>query len=99
MQTETTKKLFTVDEYDSMFDAGILDREARVELIEGEIFLMAGPGPLHVACVNRATSAMVPALVGKAIVSVSLILCYLSRATISTPPSALQRRIHSWLSK
>jgi len=30
MQTETTKKLFTVDEYDSMFDAGILDREARV---------------------------------------------------------------------
>jgi len=70
MQTETTKKLFTVDEYDSMFDAGILDREARVELIEGEIFLMAGPGPFHVACVNRATSVMVPALAGKAIVSI-----------------------------
>ena len=70
MRTEITKKLFTVDEFYSMFDAGILDRESRLELIEGEVFEMSGPGPLHVACVNRATSVFAPALAGKAIVSV-----------------------------
>jgi Uma2 family endonuclease len=70
MPTEITRKLFTVDEFYSMFDAGILHRDSRLELIEGEIFEMTGPGPLHVACVNRATAVLTPALVGKAIVSI-----------------------------
>ena len=37
MQTEVTRKLFTVDEYYRMADAGIFDEDSRVELIEGEI--------------------------------------------------------------
>ena len=53
MRTETTKKLFSVAEYHAMFEAGIFDEDSRVELIEGEIFEMSGPGFLHVACVNR----------------------------------------------
>ena len=53
MRTETTKKLFSVGEYHAMFEAGIFDEDSRVELIEGEIFEMSGPGFLHVACVNR----------------------------------------------
>ena len=70
MRTETTKKLFTVDEYHAMFEAGIFNQDSRVELIEGEIFEMSGPGPLHVSCVNRATMLFATRLAGKAIVSV-----------------------------
>ncbi len=37
MRADVTKKLFTVDEYYRMADAGILTEGERVELIEGEI--------------------------------------------------------------
>jgi len=53
MRIETTKKLFTVDEYYRMGDAGIFKPEARLELIEGEIFAMSPIGNRHAACVNR----------------------------------------------
>src|SRR5215831_14542063 len=55
MQVETTKKLFTVDDYYRMLDAGILTSEDRVELIDGEIFQMSPIGSRHLGCVNRAT--------------------------------------------
>jgi Uma2 family endonuclease len=67
---EITRKLFTVDDVYAMFEAGILDQDARVELLEGEIFEVPAPGPRHVACVNRATMLLAPALSGRAIVSV-----------------------------
>jgi hypothetical protein len=35
MQMDATKKLFTVDEYYKMLDAGIFCEDDRVELIEG----------------------------------------------------------------
>jgi hypothetical protein len=35
--TEPLKKLFTVSEYHSMAEAGILSEDSRFELIEGEI--------------------------------------------------------------
>ena len=41
MRAEVTKKLFTVDEYYRMVDAGILTKRDRVELIEGEIVEMS----------------------------------------------------------
>lgn len=50
---EPLKRLFTVSEYHSMAEAGILSEDDRVELIEGEIYRMAPIGSRHAGCVNR----------------------------------------------
>jgi len=56
MSTESVlKKLFTVDEYHRMGDAGILPEEKRFELIRGEILEMPNPKPPHSGRVNRLT--------------------------------------------
>jgi Uma2 family endonuclease len=44
------RRLFTVDEYMRMIDAGILREGERVELIEGEILQMAAMGSKHIGC-------------------------------------------------
>ena len=47
------KRKFTVAEYYRMAEVGILRPEERVELIEGEVLVMAPPGPLHAGDVDR----------------------------------------------
>ena len=47
VEVELPRRLFTVDEYHRMADAGILGEDERVELIEGEIIQMAHIGPRH----------------------------------------------------
>lgn len=47
------KRLFTVEEYHRMVQAGILTEDDRAELIEGEIIEMAPIGSRHAACVDR----------------------------------------------
>ena len=70
MRIEATKKLFTVDEYCRMAEAGILAENDRVELIEGEIIQMSPIGRKHAARVDRATDLFTAAFRGKAIVRV-----------------------------
>src|SRR4026207_1474391 len=70
MRSEVTRKLFTVDEYYRMAEAGILDPDARLELIAGEILEMSPVGTRHVACVNRANALFVKRFGDRAIVSV-----------------------------
>jgi len=90
METEVAKKLFTVDEYLRMGEAGIFDPEARLELIEGEIIEMSPPGPPHIGCVNRATVLFSARLTGKVIVSVQNPV-RLSRYTEPQPDIVLAR--------
>ncbi|NEQ39919.1 MAG: Uma2 family endonuclease [Okeania sp. SIO3I5] len=47
-ETPLTFRLWTVDEYYLMTEAGILNPEERVELIEGQVIRMAAKGIAHV---------------------------------------------------
>lgn len=46
------RKLFTVDEYDTMIKVGVFDGKERVELIEGEFVKKMTQGDLHIGCIN-----------------------------------------------
>ena len=67
---EPVKRLFTVSEYHSLTEAGILTEDDRVELIEGEIFQMAPIGNRHAGCVNRLNHLLSLGLGDRALVSV-----------------------------
>jgi Uma2 family endonuclease len=61
---------FSVDDYYRMAECGILPKDARVELIDGEIFLMSPIGSPHAACVNRSSSVFFARFAGRTIVRV-----------------------------
>jgi len=58
-QTEHARRLFTVEEYDRMVEAGILTKDDRVELIDGEILVMSPIGHRHGACVATLNELLV----------------------------------------
>jgi Uma2 family endonuclease len=53
MSVQMQRRLFTVQEYHLMGEAGILGEDDRLELIEGEIVQMAAIGTRHATCVRR----------------------------------------------
>jgi Uma2 family endonuclease len=61
---------FSVDDYHSMVEAGVLKADQRVELIEGEVVEMSPIGKLHASCVNRLTALLTNRVRQQAIVSV-----------------------------
>jgi Uma2 family endonuclease len=70
MATPLVKKLFTVDDYHKMGDAGILGEDDRVELIEGEIVQISPIGSRHAGSVNRVAHLLMKALGNRAVVSI-----------------------------
>jgi Uma2 family endonuclease len=64
------RRPFTVAEYHTMLDAGILTEDDRVELIEGEIVQMTPIGSPHAGQVNRLTRTLVRALGERGVVTV-----------------------------
>jgi len=70
MQAILTTRRFNVDEYYRMAEAGILDPNERVELIEGEIVRMAAIGSRHASCVNRINRLLVPLVGDRALVQI-----------------------------
>jgi Uma2 family endonuclease len=52
MSAEIARYSFTAEEFQRMGEAGIFRQDARLELIEGEIFEMSPIGRLHAACVD-----------------------------------------------
>ncbi len=72
MQTETPKKLFTVDDYHRMAEVGILHPGERTELINGEVVHKESMNPPHRSMVSRATQILVARFAGRAEVAVQL---------------------------
>src|SRR5216110_377428 len=69
VDVEVARRLFTVEEYHRMGEAGILGEDERVELIEGEIVQMAPIGPRHVGSVINANRLFITRLGDRAVVS------------------------------
>jgi Uma2 family endonuclease len=67
-EIERARRLFTVDEYDRMVEAGIFGPEDRLELINGEIVEMSPIGLGHASCVANLNRILVTRLVGRAVV-------------------------------
>ena len=70
MRIEAPRKLFTVEDYYKMADAGIFIPDDRVELIDSEIIQMSPIGMRHAGCVNGATQIFAEAFRGRVVVSV-----------------------------
>jgi Uma2 family endonuclease len=70
MSVLLTRHRFTVDEYHEMARAGVLARDARVELIEGEIVDRTPIGLRHQAAVDALTNRLVRQCGDRAIVRV-----------------------------
>ena len=64
------KKLFTVDEFHRMEEAGILSGDYRYELIRGEVIEMPRPGSAHASRVKRLIRVFTSRLGESVIVSV-----------------------------
>jgi len=61
---------FTVDQYHRIGEAGIIDPDCRVELVNGEIFEMSPIDPWHAGTVNFLGNHLATGLAGRAIVRV-----------------------------
>ncbi|MFV9506274.1 MAG: Uma2 family endonuclease [Oscillochloridaceae bacterium umkhey_bin13] len=70
MITLPSRKRFTVDDFARMREAGLLSEDDRIELLDGEIYVMSPVGPLHVAIVNKLNRILSQQLGDEAIVSV-----------------------------
>jgi Uma2 family endonuclease len=64
------RRLFTVDEYHRMAEAGILDEDDRVELIGGEILQMTPIGSKHGGCVKWLNNCFVGRLGDRVVVGI-----------------------------
>lgn len=69
-ETSIERRVFTVEEYHQMAQAGILRKEDRIELIDGAILVMSPIGLRHQACVDRLTGFFARELGLRAIVRV-----------------------------
>ena len=70
MARELAKRWITADEYERMGEAGIFPRDARLELIGGEIFETSPIGSAHTGCVKFLSGLLHRLFGGTLIVSV-----------------------------
>ncbi len=61
---EDGPRLFTVDEFHRMCEAGVFDDDERVELLEGSIVVMSGQNPPHAGIIQRLTQWLILQLGG-----------------------------------
>ncbi|MEM8969608.1 MAG: Uma2 family endonuclease [Bacteroidota bacterium] len=69
-EAKITRRLFTVEEYHQMAEAGILYEDDRIELIHGEILQLPPIGKLHASITMRINALLIPKLFPELIISV-----------------------------
>ena len=65
-ELEPQIRLWSIADYHQMIEAGILDEDDRVELLEGKIVCMSPQQPFHAASVQRSANHLYELLRGKA---------------------------------
>jgi Uma2 family endonuclease len=70
MEAQVLRRLFSVDEFHQMAEAGVFNEDDRLELLDGEIVQMTPIGSRHAACVKRLNEWLAPRVKERAIVSV-----------------------------
>jgi Uma2 family endonuclease len=88
--TVLTRHRFDVDQYQRMMEAGVLSPDARVELLDGELFEMHTIGSRHFASVIQLSELLTVALSGHALISVQMPV-HLSRFSMPEPDVAVLR--------
>ena len=68
VDVECKRRLFTADEFERMFEAGVFDEDERLELIDGEVVEMTPVGPGHGASVACLTKRFILGLGDRAVV-------------------------------
>ena len=81
VDVERTRRLFTIEEYVQMHEAGIFADDERIELIDGEIVEMSPIGDPHAAFVVNLTHLFVNAVGDRALVRV--------QGPVRVPPRSL----------
>lgn len=70
MSVQVARRHFSIAEYERMVETGILGKEDRVELIEGEILEMAPIGERHAASVRKGNHRLAPLVGDRSLISV-----------------------------
>jgi hypothetical protein len=87
MNARVLKRLFSVDEFHQMGEAGVFGEHDRLELLDGEVVRMAPIGSRHAACVMRVNAWCGRHAQSGAIVSVQVPSCWTTeRSFIRTSP-------------
>lgn len=92
MSVQTQRRLFTVQEYHLMSEAGVFANHERVELIEGEIIQMAAIGKRHAARVDRLADLFYDNVRTSAIVRVQNPICLDDKSEPQPDIALVQRR-------
>lgn len=86
------KHRLSVTDYHRMGEAGLFASDARVELIDGEVYDMPPVGSRHAGIVDRLTESFVAAAIGRAIVRVQSPITLGDRSEPEPDLSLLRRR-------
>ena len=89
---ESLRRPITVDEYNKMADVGILGRNERVELLDGDVIVVPPHGPPHFSTVARMADVLVQRLSARALVTVRLPLILSDRSEPEPDIAILGRR-------
>ena len=86
------RRRFNVLEYLAMIEAGILEKEERLELIDGEIIIMSPIGEYHEYGTDQLTMELVPVLRGRATVRIQGSIRLNDRSRPEPDVAVLRRR-------